>query len=95
RTHRGVLDATRVVEFILVDRLFPRSVIHALTTAEDCLNAIEGGREGRLGTRTEAQRLLGRARGELEFLAPGELLEDLQRRLLALQELGQAAGEAV
>ncbi|BDH58298.1 alpha-E domain-containing protein [Tsukamurella sp. PLM1] len=95
RTYRGVLDATRVVEFILVDRLFPRSVIHALTTAEDCLSAIEGGREGRLGTRTEAQRLLGRARGELEYLAPGELLDDLERRLVALQELGHAAGEAI
>ncbi|CAM5507251.1 hypothetical protein TPAU25S_00866 [Tsukamurella paurometabola] len=70
RTYRGVLDASRVVEFILVDRLFPRSVIHALTTAEDCLSAIEGGREGRLGTRTEAQRLLGRARGELESSLP-------------------------
>src|SRR3546814_15870667 len=29
RTYRGALDANRVVEFILLDRLFPRSVFHS------------------------------------------------------------------
>src|SRR5690606_1679249 len=37
RTHRGALDAARVAEFILIDRLFPRSVFHTLRVAEDCL----------------------------------------------------------
>ncbi|MDF0532250.1 alpha-E domain-containing protein [Tsukamurella sp. 8F] len=95
RTYRGVLDANRVVEFILVDRLFPRSVFHAISIAEDCLREIDRGADSRVGSRAEAQRLLGRARSELEFLAPGELLEDLQSRLVALQDIGQAAGDAV
>ena len=30
RTYRGALDARRVVQFLLLDRLFPRSVFHAL-----------------------------------------------------------------
>ncbi len=95
RTYRGVLDANRVVEFILVDRLFPRSVFHAIAIAENCLREIEHGSDSRVGSRAEAQRLLGRARGELEFLAPGELLLDLEKRLVSLQELGQKAGEAI
>ncbi|MDQ1520028.1 MAG: hypothetical protein QOI55_1101, partial [Actinomycetota bacterium] len=32
RTHRGVLDTARVVRFLLLDRLFPRSIFHALST---------------------------------------------------------------
>ncbi|GAA4404850.1 alpha-E domain-containing protein [Tsukamurella soli] len=95
RTYRGVLDANRVVEFILVDRLFPRSVFHAIAIAEDCLKEIDRGADSRVGSRAEAQRLLGRARSELEFLAPGELLIDLETRLIALHTLGQGAGEAV
>ena len=34
RTYRGALDACRVVQFLLLDRLFPRSVFHALRQAE-------------------------------------------------------------
>jgi uncharacterized alpha-E superfamily protein len=37
RTYRGALDAARVVQFLLMDRLFPRSVFHALRQAETCL----------------------------------------------------------
>ena len=34
RTYRGALDASRVVQFLLMDKLFPRSVFHALRQAE-------------------------------------------------------------
>src|SRR2546423_3900168 len=34
RTHGGTLDPARVVEFLMLDRLFPRSALHALTAAE-------------------------------------------------------------
>ncbi|MBL8928414.1 MAG: alpha-E domain-containing protein, partial [Pseudonocardia sp.] len=37
RTYRGALDAARVVQFLLMDKLFPRSVFHALRQAETCL----------------------------------------------------------
>ncbi|TDP38509.1 uncharacterized protein with alpha-helical domain and ER motif [Nocardia ignorata] len=40
RTHRGALDAARVAEFLLHDRLFPRSVFHALLVAEACLTEL-------------------------------------------------------
>jgi uncharacterized alpha-E superfamily protein len=95
RTYRGVLDAHRVVEFLLVDRLFPRSVFHTLITAESCLRKIEGGDGGRIGSSAEAQRLLGRARGELEFLAPGDPFVDLQQILTDLQRYSEAASEAI
>lgn len=94
RTHRGALDANRVAEFILLDRLFPRSVFHSVRVAESCLAELDQ-RPSRVGARHEAQRLLGRARSELEFLPPGVLLEDLQTRLLSLQRTCREVSEAV
>lgn len=44
RTYRGALDASRVVQFLLLDRLFPRSVFHALQQAESCLDDLDHGR---------------------------------------------------
>src|SRR5262245_61825127 len=40
RTHGGHVVPQRVAEFLLLDRLFPRSALHALTTAEECLQAL-------------------------------------------------------
>lgn len=95
RTYRGALDAHLVAEFILLDRLFPRSVFHSVRVAELCLEELDQRPNSRVGARYEAQRLLGRARSELEFLPPGVLLEDLQARLLSLQETCREVGEAV
>ncbi|MCX2965863.1 alpha-E domain-containing protein [Gordonia aquimaris] len=94
RTYRGRLDAENIVEFMLVDRLFPRSVFHALRVAEHNLTELEK-RPSRVGTQAEALLLLGRARSSLEFIEPGNLLEDLQDRLLDLQDTCRAVNEAV
>ena len=86
RTYRGVLDAGRVVEFMLLDRLFPRSVFYSLRLAEHSLDELHHRALNRVGATAEAQRLLGRARSELEFLRPGVLLESLEQRLASLQK---------
>jgi len=95
RTHRGALDAHLVAEFMLLDRLFPRSVFCSVSVAETCLQELDQRPDSRVGARHEAQRLLGRARSELEFLPPGVLLEDLQVRLLALQKTVRECSEAI
>src|SRR5882757_4437578 len=95
RTYRGVLDAGRVVQFLLLDRLFPRSVFHAIHEAESCLQQLDRRPTVRIGAKHEALRLLGRARSELEFLRPQDLLEDLPTQLGGLQETIREAGEAV
>jgi uncharacterized alpha-E superfamily protein len=95
RTYRGALDAARVVQFLLMDRLFPRSVFHALRQAETCLIELDNRPTVRIGAKAEALRLLGRARSELEFLRPDELLDDLPAQLTGLQETIRDVGEAV
>jgi uncharacterized alpha-E superfamily protein len=95
RTYRGVLDAGRVVEFMLLDRLFPRSVFYSLRLAEHSLDELHNRALNRVGATAEAQRLLGRARSELEFLRPGVLLESLEQRLASLQKTCHDVGEAL
>lgn len=95
RTYRGAVDAVRVAQFMLMDRLFPRSVFHALREAELCLQQLDNRPTVRVGAKAEALRLLGRARSELEFLRPEELLDDLPAQLEDLQECIREVGEAV
>ncbi|MFC6155391.1 alpha-E domain-containing protein [Kribbella jiaozuonensis] len=95
RTYRGALDASRVVQFLLMDRLFPRSVFHALQQAESCLDDLDHGPATRIGAGAEAARLLGKARSDLEFLRPADLLDDLTGRLQDLQTMVREVGEAV
>jgi uncharacterized alpha-E superfamily protein len=84
RTYKRAVDSSLVAEFLLLDRLFPRSVYFALALAEHCLTEL-GPRAGRAGTEDEARRVLGRARTDLEFKRVGELLRDLPANLSALQ----------
>jgi len=95
RTYRGVLDAGRVVEFLLLDRLFPRSVFYSLTRAEHSLDQLMNRPSNRVGATAEARRLLGRARSELEFLRPGVLLEGFEERLAGLQQLCSDVNDAL
>jgi uncharacterized alpha-E superfamily protein len=95
RTYRGALDAGRVVQFLLLDRLFPRSVFHALRQAESCLEQLDLRPTTRVGAKGEAIRLLGKARSDLEFLRPDDLFSDLTGRLKSIQETVRDVGEAV
>jgi uncharacterized alpha-E superfamily protein len=95
RTYRGVLDANRVVEFILLDRLFPRSIFYSLKLAEHNLDELLNRPNNRVGATAEAQRVLGRARSELEFVRPGVLLESLEMRLAGLQKSCEDVSEAL
>ena len=95
RTHGGVLDANRVIEFMLLDRQFPRSAFYSLKLAEHSLDELMRGPSDRAGTGAEARRLLGRARSELEFVRPGVLLDSLESRLAGLQTTCRDVGEAL
>jgi uncharacterized alpha-E superfamily protein len=88
RTFRGIVDANRVVQLLLLDRLFPRSVYHALRQAESCLNQLEP-QPG------EAHLQLGRVRSALEYTRPEEASAGLAARLVDLQHSIRAANEAI
>ncbi len=84
------MEADRdAAEFILLDRLFPRSIVHALAQAELCLEQIAG-LEQRIGVHDEALRVLGAARAGLEYTP----LSDIVLRLPELMEEVQLACSA-
>jgi uncharacterized alpha-E superfamily protein len=71
RRFRASMDPADVVEFLLMSRTFPRSVLFCLRSAENDLVRLEAGNT----TLTRPQRLLGRTRSDLEFLDTRELLD--------------------
>jgi len=94
RTYRRNPDGSLVAEFLLLDRLFPRSAFHALGVAERCLSELSPS-AGRAGREDEARRILAGARNDLEFTGVRELVADLPSHLRRLQAALAEAGEAV
>jgi uncharacterized alpha-E superfamily protein len=94
RTHGWAAEPARVAEFLLLDRLFPRSVLHSLVTAEECLVALNPG-PVRIGMDDPARRPVGQLRTRLEYADPAQLPEQLPELLGTLQAACAAACEAV
>ena len=92
RLSQGVLEPGRVLDFLLRDRLFPRSAFASLTQAEECLDEINVGRDGNW---EDARGLVGLARAELEYSAPATLSRNLESRLERLQSSISAVSDAV
>lgn len=87
RKRRGRIKPRNVVEFLLTERDFPRSVHHCVMRADDALHGVTG---TPLGTfRTEPERELGRLRADFDYLdvdqviAEGlhEFLDEVQARI--------------
>ncbi len=90
RAHRGLETPQGVVEFLLLDRLFPGSAVFAITRAERCLSEL-GSATQRAGLENEAQRMLGRLRAELQYRPVEELVDDLPA---AMDDFQLACGHA-
>ena len=93
RTYRGVETERAAAEFLLLDRLFPRSVVHSLNRADQCLRNLEAGE--RVGFQNDAQRVLGRTRAELEYRSLNDVVADLPAEMERLQHTCAAASDAI
>ncbi len=96
RSARGAVDERRSAEFLLLDPIFPRSLMSALVIAERSLDRLAAlhGLEDRV-TRRQAHRVLGMIRSELEFTPPPELLDDVYQLMERVQSACSVAGDAV
>ncbi len=94
RTYRGVPSERNAAEFLAVDRLFPRSILFAVSRAETCLRQLEP-RETRVGVADRALRVLGQIRSELEFRPIAEILDDLAVHMESVQAATSAASEGI
>jgi uncharacterized alpha-E superfamily protein len=73
RAYRGSMDPADVLEFLLLSRRFPRSVLFCLRRAENDLAMLGGGDVQQL---SRPERLLGRIRADLEYRDVTEVLAD-------------------
>ncbi|MBF4570617.1 alpha-E domain-containing protein [Plantibacter sp. VKM Ac-2880] len=94
RTYRGMPSAKNAAEFLLLDQLFPRSVMFSISRAEECMRDLEP-RRGRVGTVDSAQRLLGQIRSDLEYRPIQDTLGDLPGRMDAVQNVTSQVSEAI
>ena len=94
RTYRGMPSARNAAEFLLLDRLFPRSILFSVSRAEQCMRDIEP-RTDRVGVSDQALRLLGQIRSELEYRPINEILDELPRHMDNVQLATSAASEAI
>lgn len=93
RRYRGIATDESAAGFLLLDRMFPRSVVFALSRAEQCLQAIDPVTDA--AEVDEVRRHLGRARTGLEYQRLDELLESLPAHMEAVQRACSTASDAI
>ena len=94
RTYRGMPSAKNAAEFLLLDRLFPRSIIFSVTRAEQMMRDIAPPSD-RVGVGDNALRLLGQIRSELEYRPIADIIDDLPTHMDSVQAGTSAASEAI
>lgn len=97
RQAQGVLGDRQAIEFLLLDPLFPKTLMSSLSTAESCLDELTvahggGGHHVRGG---EAHRVLGMIRSELEFAPTQEIIDDIYDVMERVQSACSAADDAI
>jgi uncharacterized alpha-E superfamily protein len=94
RTYRGIPSAQNAAEYLLLDRLFPRSIVYSVSQAEQCLRDLEP-RSDRVGVSDKAQRVLGQIRSQLEYRPITEIVRDLPQQMDSVQDATSIASEAI
>ncbi|MFZ1454740.1 MAG: alpha-E domain-containing protein [Saprospiraceae bacterium] len=69
----GNLEASKVVEFLILNDVFPRSVFHCITEAEICLRNISG--KSSRGFTNSSEKTIGALRSKLEFTSVNEIID--------------------
>nr|WP_210728228.1 alpha-E domain-containing protein [Cellulomonas septica] len=93
RTYRGTASDERAAGFLLLDRLFPRSIVFALNQAEECLAALEPVTDR--ATVDEARRHIGYVRTNLEYRPLVDVLDALPKEMEQVQRACSAASDAI
>lgn len=99
RLYGGDQVDVEAAEFLLLDRTFPRSVVHSLTVVEEALQELLQGSAPRgtaHGYITDRALLeAGRARASLEYRTDADLLQNLPVRMEQLQVSCRTISDAV
>jgi uncharacterized alpha-E superfamily protein len=96
RQRHGLITPGRVVEFLILDREFPRAVLYCLTKANESLHAITGAALG--GFSNQPEQALGQLRAELAYTQAKDIIacglhEFVDHLQLRLNLVGEAVYE--
>ncbi len=94
RSRRAAFGESFAAEFLLLDRLFPRSVVSSLRQVEQALIALEP-QCHRTGAMDQARPLVGQARTFLEFHHTEDLMAELPKHLERVQSACAGASDAI
>jgi uncharacterized alpha-E superfamily protein len=85
RSRRGQITGQRVLEYLLLDLEFPKSIRFCIVQAENALREICAGQDRRFGV--AVSRALGRLRAELDFAVIDDIVElNLREFVVSLQD---------
>lgn len=94
RKRHGRINNIKVIEFLVLDRYFPRSMRFCLSEAEQCLHAISGSPLGTFENR--AEQLLGILNAKLNFSSVDDIRrEGLHEFIDSAQAQINAIGQAI
>jgi uncharacterized alpha-E superfamily protein len=94
RKRHAEIAPNRIIEFLMLDTDFPRSVNYCVANADQSVHAISGTPRGMF--RNSAERKLGQLRGELAYAQADEILTTgLHEYLDRLQRELNLAGDAI
>ena len=94
RTRRAAFGDQHAAEFLLLDRLFPRSIVYALRDADECLAKLDPSAQ-RVGFINDARRIVGQARTFLEFHRTDDLMSELPEHMERVQKAVSQASDAI
>ncbi|HEX4413025.1 MAG TPA: alpha-E domain-containing protein [Lacipirellulaceae bacterium] len=94
RQRHGRISPVSVVNFLILDREFPRAVLHCLTRANESLHSISGTFTG--GYTNLAERQLGQLRAELAYTQADDVISGgLHEFVDSLQTRLNSVGESI
>ncbi len=94
RSTNELHDAGSIAAFVVLDRLFPRSILFSLNLAGNCLDEVQPSGQ-RIASADRARQSLARARGRLDFMDISQLLEQLPELLETLERTCAEVNDAV
>jgi uncharacterized alpha-E superfamily protein len=95
RTYRGLHTDREAAEFLILDTRFPRSIMHGLSAASDCLRKIVQHNSSSASESAVIERALGQLRARLEYADLDDLLDNLDREMGAVQEVASQMTAAI
>jgi uncharacterized alpha-E superfamily protein len=94
RTYRGVASTRNAAEFLVLDRLFPRSIMFSVQNALDAVRDLEPA-TARVGVPDPAAQVLGQVISSLEYRPIDVIVGDLAVNMADVQRAASAASEAI